>query len=197
MTDQAVPVRRSLTRNDRSSLILDTAERLFYAHGVRAVGMDELVRQTGLSKMSVYRLFPTKDVLVGAYLERRAARLLTLIDAGIAEHAADPRAALLGIVEAVMRDTARADFRGCPFNNASVEFDDPAHPARLAAVGYKGALLTRLTELSERLQPGRGAGLAARLHVLIDGIYLSAAMLGAAGPASIGRTLAEELIDAI
>jgi len=47
---------------------MDTAALLFYARGVHAVGMDELITSTGLAKMSVYRLFPTKDDLVGAYL---------------------------------------------------------------------------------------------------------------------------------
>ena len=54
-------------------IVLDTAERLFAGRSSRSVGMDELVRETGLGKMTVYRLFKSKDDLVGAYLARKAA----------------------------------------------------------------------------------------------------------------------------
>jgi AcrR family transcriptional regulator len=157
--------------------------------------MDELVRATGLGKMTVYRLFPTKDALVGAYLRRRSAALLKLIDEEIAQHAGDPRAAIMAVMDAVERDVSRDDFRGCPFNNASVEFDDPSHPARLAAIDYKRGLYDRLSTLAEQLRPGCGQVLAARLHLLIDGMYLSAGILGKDGPAAHGRALAELLLD--
>ena len=62
------------SRAERERIVLDTAARLFYARGVHAVGMDELVRETGLGKATVYRLFPSKDALVGAYLRRLAGR---------------------------------------------------------------------------------------------------------------------------
>jgi AcrR family transcriptional regulator len=196
MPDQGVR-RPRLTRDDRAGLVLDTAEKLFYARGVRAVGMDELVRETGLSKMSVYRVFATKDELVGAYLDRRAERLLALIDAELERHAGDPAAALHGIMDAVAEDVARPGFRGCPFNNASAEFEDAEHPARVAASAYKAALLGRLAAAAERLAPARGAVLAGRLALVIDGMYLSAGVLGPDGPAAHGRALGGELIDAV
>ena len=62
--DAGGPVRRS--RAERQAIVLDTAERLFAGRSSRSVGMDELVRETGLGKMTVYRLFKSKDDLVGA-----------------------------------------------------------------------------------------------------------------------------------
>lgn len=196
-TREAGKRRKALPRGERETLVLDTAERLFYAHGVHAVGMDELVRETGLSKMSVYRLFPTKDALLGAYLQRRSDMLIGLIDADIEHHAGDPRAALLSIFEAVDRDTARVEFRGCPFNNASVEFDDPAHPARSISRAYKEALLNRLQSLAKQIDPVRWQVLAAWLHLVVDGMYLSAGMLGPDGPSASGVALARKLIEEI
>ena len=67
----------------------------------RSVGMDELVRETGLGKMTVYRLFKSKDDLVGAYLSRKAATVLAFIDAELVRLEGDPRAALLSVVDAV------------------------------------------------------------------------------------------------
>src|ERR687893_2379055 len=190
--DASAPVRRS--RAEREAIVLDTAERLFATRSSRSVGMDELVRETGLGKMTVYRLFKSKDDLVGAYLARKAATLLAFIDAELVRLQGDPRAALLSVVEAVERDVTRTGFRGCPFNNVSSEYDDPQHPARSAAADYKFELYSRLERLAEQIVPGGGEDLAAQVHLIIDGMYLSGGLLGPDGPAAHGRALAERLI---
>ena len=191
--DGSAPARR--TRAERQEIVLDTAERLFSARSSRSVGMDELVRETGLGKMTVYRLFKSKDDLVGAYLARKAATVLASIDADLARLQGDPRAALLCVVDIVESDVTRAGFRGCPFTNVSSEYDDPQHPARSAAADYKFELHARLERLSDELIPGAGEDLAAQIHLIIDGMYLSGGLLGPDGPASHGRQLAEKLVD--
>jgi AcrR family transcriptional regulator len=190
--DVPVPVRRS--RAERESIVLDTAERLFSSRSSRSVGMDELVRETGLGKMTVYRLFKSKDELVGAYLARRAATVLGSID-GIVRAEPDARSALLAVVGSVEADVTRAGFRGCPFTNVSSEYDDPQHPARSAAADYKFELHARLERLAEEVAPGVGEDLAAQVHLIIDGMYLSGGLLGPDGPAAHGRDLAERLVD--
>src|SRR5690348_6321552 len=96
VTDALVPPtsKPRRPRAERETVVLDTAARLFYARGVHEVGMDELVRETGLGKATVHRLYPTKDALIGAYLERLADRILELVDADVPA-AADPATALL------------------------------------------------------------------------------------------------------
>jgi AcrR family transcriptional regulator len=185
---------RALPREERQRRVLDTAAELFYARGVHEVGMDELVRATGLGKATVYRLFPTKDALVGAYLERRARETLALIDRDIAHN--DAAAALRAIFAAIEADLARPDFRGCAFNNASVEFDDAQHPARVAARQYREALRERLRTLAAQVAPGERDRLGDQLALLVDGMYTSAAHLGASGPAAQGADLASTLIEA-
>jgi AcrR family transcriptional regulator len=194
LSEDAAPARR--TRAERQEIVLDTAERLFSARSSRSVGMDELVRETGLGKMTVYRLFKSKDDLVGAYLSRKAAAVLGYIDADLERLQGDPRAALLSVVDAVEADVTRVGFRGCPFTNVSSEYDDPQHPARSAAADYKFELHSRLEVLADQLVPGRGDDLAAQVHLIIDGMYLSGGLLGPDGPAAHGRRLAERLIDA-
>jgi len=183
-----------LPRETRERRVLDTAGELFYARGVHEVGMDELVRATGLGKATVYRLFATKDELIGAYLRRLSADILALVDVEIERHAADPRAAVRAIFAAVAADLHRPTFRGCAFNNASIEFPDPQHPARAAARDYRHQLHQRLLTLSNRIDPARGDALGDQLALLIDGMYTSAAHLGPAGPAAAGPALADALI---
>lgn len=186
----------TMSRDERAGRVLDVAERLFYARGIRGVGMDELVRETGLSKMSVYRLFPTKDALVGAYLARRRQRILGLIDADLERHADNPRAAIEAIVDASALELSRPGFRGCPFNNAGAEFEDPEHPARQEAGRYKRALLERLTIPAQGLLGAKaGDALAAQVALIIDGMYLSAGLLGPQGPAAQGQGMVRELLD--
>ena len=195
-TVTAVPTRGSqrLSRAAREARILDTAQRLFYARGVHEVGMDELVRETGLGKATVYRLYPTKDALVAAYLARLAATILHEIDT-LAADSADPARALIGVLAAVEQDLRRPQFRGCAFNNASIEFDDPGHPARTEARRYREQLVSRLTELAEQLAGRRrGTELGRQLAVLVDGAYTSAAHLGPDGPAAAGLKLARDLV---
>lgn len=155
--------------------------------------MDELIAETGLGKATVYRLFAAKDVLVGAYLERLSAQILGLIDGDITRHG-DARTALLAILGSIDHDLHRPGFRGCPFNNASIEYDDPAHPARAQARCYREALRDRLTGLATLLDPASGPALGSQLAVLVDGSYTSAAHLGPDGPAADGLRLARHLI---
>lgn len=157
--------------------------------------MDELVRETGLGKATVYRLYPTKDDLVGAYLARLAGSILDEIDT-LAEND-DPMRALLSVLAAIEKDVRRPQFRGCAFNNASIEFDDPDHPARVEARRYREHLAERLTRLAQRLAGRRrGTVLGQQLAVLVDGAYTNAAHLGPDGPAAAGLALARQLIKA-
>ena len=196
--DGPVGRRAALPRAEREALVLDTASALFYARGVRAVGMDELIATTGLAKMTVYRLYPTKDHLVAGYLGRLRDQILAAVDDDVDRHAGRPDAALLAVLDAVRQDLARPGFRGCPFGNAAVDYDDPAHPARVVAGEYRAELRGRLRALATRLvgDAARGGELGDRLAVLIDGAYLSAAHLGPDGPAAAGLGLARDLVAA-
>jgi hypothetical protein len=108
-----------------------------------------------------------------------------------------PAAALHAILNAVAADLARPEFRGCAFNNASVEFDDPLHVVRVAARDYRNALYQRLHALARQLlaEPLAAKALAGQLATLIDGAYTNAVHLGPDGPAAAGLLLARELTD--
>ncbi len=192
------PVRRTqASRPEREAQVLDAAGELFYARGVHEVGMDELVHTTGLGKATVYRLFPTKDALIGAYLSRLASRILAMIDEDV-ERSATPGQALHRVIDGAGLALTASGFRGCPFNNASIEFADPDHPARVAARDYRAALVTRLGAVAGQLRmaPSRPAdALGRQLAVLIDGAYVSAAHLGPTGPARDALALAHQLVD--
>lgn len=98
---------------DTRDRVLDTAARLFYAHGIRAVGLQRVIDEAGVGKSSVYREFASKDELVAAWLHRSRDGWWEMTEAAMAPHAGDPARQLLDIVEAVRSEIEDEGFRGC------------------------------------------------------------------------------------
>ena len=65
--------------------ILETADRLFYLQGIRAIGVDTIAAEIGISKRTLYNHFPSKDALISAYLARRFVRRAIRQTAGRAD----------------------------------------------------------------------------------------------------------------
>jgi AcrR family transcriptional regulator len=111
--------------------ILATADRLFYDEGIRSVGIDRLISESGVTKATFYKHYGSKDRLILEYVlgrHRAAVATIEAIDAENAEPAARLDAIVAGIVAEMHSDT----FRGCAFINAAAEFGDVSHPVRIA-----------------------------------------------------------------
>ena len=72
--------------------ILATASELFYREGVRAIGVDTVVEQSGVSKTSLYRLFDSKDELIAAFPAEKDRSFWAWWNRTEEQHADDPRA---------------------------------------------------------------------------------------------------------
>src|SRR6266545_552354 len=127
---------------------LETAGRLFYRDGYRAVGVDTIIAESGVAKMTLYRHFRSKDELIAAYLERADRYLLQWIEGLIAPHA-DPRDALIGVFDGVAKLASSPECLGCAFVGAAAEFPEPEHPGHRVALGHKRAVAASLRELAE------------------------------------------------
>src|SRR5260370_39568056 len=106
MTAVASPARRRL---------LDVASALFYQEGIRAIGVDTIVEQSGVGKATLYRHFPTKDDLITAYLEEEDRLWWLWFDGVIAEQEGSPRGQWLAFFEACTRRLMQPGFLGWPF----------------------------------------------------------------------------------
>jgi AcrR family transcriptional regulator len=176
--------------------ILDVAARLFYEHGIHAVGLQQIIDACGCGKNLLYREFASKDDLVVAYLERSRQGWTELVDRATRPFVGDAGAQLLAIVRAVAGDVASPDFRGCPFLNTHAEFPDPDHPAHQVCVEHLEAIRGLLGELAEQAGAQDPRLLADRLMLIIDGLYANGAVLRTHGPAAAGVDFAEEIIRA-
>jgi AcrR family transcriptional regulator len=146
------------TMNER---ILETADRLFYLRGIRAVGVDTIAAEIGISKRTLYNHFPSKDALIAAYLTRR-----------FTEAPASDKPALeqiLGNFDRLERGFAARDFRGCPFVNAVAELGAEDKSVKNIAIAFKESRRVWFRDLLRQLGVADPEGLAMQLQMLVDG----------------------------
>ncbi|MDD2769897.1 MAG: TetR/AcrR family transcriptional regulator [Methylococcus sp.] len=159
--------------------ILETAQRLFYRNGIRATGVDRIIAESGVAKMSFYRNFPSKKDLVLAFLERRHEFWMGWFRASMAAQIEREGRFRLAFVAEFLREWFESpDFRGCAFINTAAETAELSDDERQRVVGHKDELCSYIAGL---LRPGAaGESLAkARLAVLIiDGAIVRAQMCG-------------------
>ena len=140
--------------------ILETADRLFYLRGIRAVGVDTIAAEIGISKRTLYNHFPSKDDLIAAYLERRFTRTPVSDKPPIEQ--------ILGTFDRLERGFASKGFRGCPFVNAVAELG-PDQSVRKIAVAFKESRRLWFRDLLRQLGVADAEGLATQLTLLVDG----------------------------
>ena len=179
------------------SCLLDAAADLFHREGVRAVGVDAVVKRAGVNKMSLYRQFASKDELVCAYLKRKDEDFWRFWDASLSRHPDDPRRQLIQLFVDMVEKTSSPGYRGCPFVNVAAEFPDPEHPARRLVMANKAMLNEKLVALAERAGAPDPQWLASALSLLIEGSYAASQTYGPGnGPLAVLPSLVERLIDA-
>src|SRR5437016_5445435 len=170
--------------------ILAAADKLFYHHGIRAVGVDAVAAEAGVSKRTLYNHYATKDDLIAAYLVARFRH--------IAPSDAPAREQLLGYFDHLERAFANSDYRGCPYVNAVCELSDPKHPAAGIALQFKEQRRQWMRVLLQRLGANDADGLATQLQLLAEGAVSATLVRGDSTPglARAARAAEEVLIDA-
>ena len=175
--------------------ILAAAGRLFYAHGYHAVGVDTIIAEAAIAKMTLYRHFPSKEALITAYLEQVNTQLLTTLHAAAATED-EPRQQLRAICARVMEIATSPQCLGCVFQMGASEFPAFEHPAHRIALEHKRTLHNRLYELAVAANMRNPNELADQLLLLTDGAWAAARMFGAQNPAVALLAAADALIAA-
>ena len=184
--------RRTAEQNRQA--VLGVATRLFYERGIRAVGMDTVVRECDMGNATVYRLFPSKDALATAYVQERADAWFDRMNDAM-EASADPRKKLVAVFEALAGETARAGYRGCPMLNTNTEFPEGEHPAHLVSVRHKQAVRDLFRELAADAGVTDPDMLADHLLIVLNGAYATAAILDGPTFGARAAELARQLIE--
>jgi AcrR family transcriptional regulator len=141
--------------------ILETADKLFYSRGIRAVGVDTIAAEIGISKRTLYNHFPSKDELISAYLAGR------FVQAPPSDK--PPVEQILGTFDRLERSFAARGFRGCPFVNAVAELGAEDQSVKKIAVAFKESRRLWFRDLLKELGVADAEGLATQLALLVDG----------------------------
>ncbi|HEX6870490.1 MAG TPA: TetR/AcrR family transcriptional regulator [Micromonosporaceae bacterium] len=148
--------------------ILDTAFRLFYAHGPRGVGVDTVIAESGVAKATLYKHFARKDDLVLAYLDRVDQAWFGALRTAARAAGDEPRAQLVAMFDALSTACRRDGYHGCAFINTAAE-SDPGSDVHARTVEHKQLVRTWLTDLASRAGAADPALLARQLALLLDG----------------------------
>jgi AcrR family transcriptional regulator len=155
--------------------ILATAFRLFYAKGIRAVGIDLIISESGVAKATLYKHFPAKDDLVVAYLDKVDGVWFGQLRDAAAAAGPDPADQLVGLFDALRSACRRDGYRGCAFINAAAE-SQPGTPVHERTVAHKAAVLAWVRDLAEGAGASDPESLARSLTLLLDGGLASGAL---------------------
>lgn len=176
--------------------IVETAYRLFRQDGFHATGIDRIIAEAQVAKMTMYRHFPSKEGLIVEVLEERFRRFEEQLDR-MAALSKQPEGMIDDIIGWYGRWFDRADFNGCLFAHALAEYGSPSHPVFEASVRQKESLRRRMADILAKLMSAAEAETASTaILMLIEGATLMAEM-GQGGKAiDAARRAASDIIAA-
>jgi len=189
------PRKRDAKRPSARERIFDKASELFYARGIRAVGVETIVAEADTTKMSLYRNFPSKDELVAEWLREHDARFWRTWETMGNRYPGDPRRQIHSAFGLLAKHVADPAARGCPMANAAIEITEKDHPARKVIEAHKAKLRSRLVQICIRMGAAEPRLLADQLFLLMEGAQVTTQTLGVHGPARNIARSAKMLID--
>lgn len=161
--------------------LIDAAMTVFYRHGFHSCGLDKVLQEGGISRMTLYNHFKSKDELIIAALRRRDEifrnRMMKFVDSA----SSDPIERLLAIFDYHEQWFTGKEFCGCMFINASAEYSDPNSPVRRIASNHKRDVIRYLVELCQQAGLANPGTIAEELNILIEGSIVNAQVVGQVG----------------
>jgi AcrR family transcriptional regulator len=178
---------------DARQRVLATAFRLFYAHGIRAIGVDRIIAEAAVAKATFYKHFPAKDSLVIAYLDTvDGIWSQQLHDAAEAAGPA-PADQLVGMFDALSSACRREGYRGCAFINAAAE-NEAGTPVHDRTLTHKTAVREWVRGLAARAGAADPDRLSRSLTLLLDGGLASGSVDGLPDAPAAAKEAAEALV---
>ncbi|MBA2377258.1 MAG: TetR/AcrR family transcriptional regulator [Rubrobacter sp.] len=174
--------------------VLRAASEMFYREGIRAVGVEAIAAEAGVTKKTLYERFGSKDGLIVAYLRARDERWRSWMEESVEGSGGSPKERLLSTFDALEGWIERENPRGCGFVNAAAENPDPSHPARKLAIEQKKWLREYFEKLSEEAGAEEPGDLAERLVILHEGATVAHSLEAATDTARKAKQIAAILI---
>lgn len=174
--------------------LLDAASELFYRDGIKATGIDAIVKRAGTNKMTLYKYFPSKDDLVLAFLRRRDRDFRLWFVEQVQSKASEPKQQLLAIFDVIGEWMEIPEFRGCAFINAAAEFPLEGNPVHQVSAEFYDRFRSYIGELAGQCGAAEPESLAVQLSLLVEGAIVSEQMKRGSGAIEQAKQAAEVLI---
>ncbi|WP_288900300.1 TetR/AcrR family transcriptional regulator [uncultured Sneathiella sp.] len=176
--------------------LVQKALQVFYQNGFHATGMDMLVKETGISKTSMYKHFRTKDDLILAVLRLRDEHFRNWLYRRIEELADTPKEQLIAMFDALEEWFDEPGYKGCMFIKASSEYQDSSHPIHNQAADHKRMLEIHFTAIAKKAGLPNPKLLTRQLLLLKEGAIVTAHLGHTENPAQDAKKAAIALIEA-
>jgi AcrR family transcriptional regulator len=184
------------TASARRDHLVETALRLFYKNGFHATGIDSILAESGVAKMTLYKYFKSKDELILAALELRHERWSSWFRGETERRSRSPRRRLVLVFDILGEWFLSEDFRGCFFLNAASEYGGLESRIQEAVAEHKRQFRELLERLASEARATDANGLAERLALLADGAISVALVQRNGDSAQAAKDAAEVLIRA-
>jgi AcrR family transcriptional regulator len=175
-TDRAVPQTALKRPSEARERLLRTASGLFYAKGVHAVGVDEILSRAEVTRATLYRHFPGKDDLIVQYIRSADLQVRAAV-ATATENATSPDSEVRAIADYVAGQITTAGFRGCAFLNAAAEYPSPEDPIHQAVLAHRNWFYEAVLDAFSRVTTDRAPLAAAHFVMLRDGAMAAGCLL--------------------
>jgi len=183
----------NMKTTDTRDKILTTAEQLIYQNGIHAMGMDLLVKTSGVARKSIYRHFANKEDVASAALIERDERWMQWFRTE-SDKGKTPQERILNMFT-VLKSWFESDgFRGCAFINTAGEVGDPEDPVRQIAKMHKQKLLDYALELAKQLNVEHPEDLARQLLILLEGAITMSYVMGDGSAADNAQDIAKLML---
>ena len=187
---------KSSTKPSARDRIMKAASDLFYQEGVQSVGIDRIIAESGVAKMSLYNHFKSKDALIAAWLQQRDENWRQWFQSTVEKQSKNPAERLLAMFDALEEWFSQPDFRGCAFINSSVELVDPEHPGYQVSIEHQQAIFDYILQLVTAAELDDPEVVAEQLLLLVEGAIVVAMMRRSPAAAVHGKAAAATLIQA-
>ncbi len=176
--------------------LVETALKLFCKEGFHATGIDRILSESGVAKMTLYNHFKSKDELILAALRLRDEQFRNSFMKAVELKASDPTERLLAMFDVLADWCGSKGFTGCTFINASAEFSGLDNPIHQAAAEHKRLMLNYIRRLTTTAAVEDPDELAEQLCLLMNGAVVSVQVTGDCKNNKRARSAAEVLIRA-
>ncbi len=174
--------------------LVQVAADLFIRDGFHATGVDRILEESGVARMTLYNHFKSKEELIVAALEYQDLQVREWLVAAVERLAKRPADRLLAIFDAFDEWFRGDGFSGCLFIKASGEFPNPENPIRQTAVEHQQMIVSYIRGLGAEAGARDPEQLAQQLYLLLEGAIVTAHMTGNPEAAKEARAAAEILV---